>query len=178
MKLQTSPGNGLCVLASFAMALDMSTRDLQRAIDSECEGAGDYQLEVFPGLREPYCWRGYHVQQFIRYAVSRGLAVTPIELFPAVAAPLCGDTRVAHPIYVTPDATRTSWEMFQQTILTSSGILTGFFSHQHSVIRGHAVAYEKGIIFDPRGAEFNYSKESCEARHFYANCAWRIDRWR
>lgn len=179
MKLQRSPDSGLCVLAAFAMALDIDTRELQSVIDNEYIGAGDYQLEVFPGLPRPYCWRGYHMQQFIRYAVSRGFAVTPIELGPTVAPPLLYRRQIAPvPIYAEPDAARESWRLFEETICTSRGVLTGHLSNPQEIVRGHATAYENGVVFDPRGYSFDYTKEECEAHRLYANCVWRIDRWR
>lgn len=172
MKLQTSPDNGLCLLTSFAMVFDMDTRELQGIIDG-----GNYREVAFPGLPIPYCWRGYHIQQFIRYAVSRGYAVTPIELAPAVAPPLLHRRRYPPvPIYQSTEAATRSYSLFEEIVRTTRGVLTGNLSSPNEIVRGHAVAYERGIVLDPRGRTFNYSLQECESHNLYANCAWRVDK--
>jgi hypothetical protein len=153
------------------MVFDMDIRELQGIIDAD--GSGSYKTVAFPDLPEPYCWRGYHVQQFIRYAVSRGFTVTPVELSPAVAPPLLHQRGYqAVPIYQGPH----SWSLFIEIIRASRGVLTGNLALPGEIIRGHAVAYEHGHVYDPRGRHFDYSPKECEANDLYANCAWRVDR--
>jgi hypothetical protein len=38
----------------------------------------------------------------------------------------------------------------------------------------HAVAFDHGRIFDPDGREYDYSRQACEARHFYGHKLWLI----
>jgi len=172
MELQTMPSRGLCLPTSFAMVFDVATRELLSALDDN-----NYNQVVFPGLPEPFCWRGFHVQQFVRYAVSRGFAVTPIEVAPAVAPPPPYQRQYQRvPIYQSTEAATRSWSLFKETIQTSRGVLTGYLSKDGGSPAGHAVAYEQGIVFDPRGRSFPYSPEECEANDLYANAAWRVDK--
>jgi hypothetical protein len=175
MKLLHSSDDALCILTAFAMVFDMDPDELQAEIGS------NWQSIAFSGLPQPYCWRGYHVQEFIRYAVQRGYAITPIELAPVVAPPMIkgGYNTPPYPnvpIYLGDEAEARSWQIFKNIVLNSRGILTGLLVNASILIRGHAVAYEHGVIYDPRGRTFYYSAEECESRGFYANCAWRVDR--
>jgi len=176
MKLQRSPRKGLCLVTSFAMALDLPVEVLMSFL-----GKG-HEVVAFPGVPAPYCYRGYHIQEMILFAVARDFAVTPIELFPRVDPPtaLHPNTRKPYERAVvfygaSEEANR---DIFNQTILTCRGVLEGVLAPLPSKLlqRGHAVAFEKGVIFDPDNDAFMYSVRECEARHFYANVAWRIDR--
>jgi hypothetical protein len=96
--------------------------------------------------------------------LNRGYAATLVELFPATCAVL-GGFEYEHTY---PDG---NWARFTQVINQSRGVLTGSGSRC-----GHAVAYEHGHIFDPDGCEYDYSREACEHRSFFASCLWRLDK--
>ena len=86
---------------AFAMALDMPVADLLAAIGH------DGSEIVFPSLPEPLCRRCFHVQELIQVALSRGLAVTPVELFPVLQPTEAGPF---HKTVLYPD---NNWRRFE-----------------------------------------------------------------
>ena len=143
---------------AFAMALDIPVADLLVAVGH------DGSEIVFPNLPEPLCRRSFHVQELIQVALLRGLAVTPIELFPVLQPTEVG------PFHKTVLYTDNNWRRFEATIQISRGVIDGTGARL-----GHMVAYDHGRIFDPRGPVYDYSRLACEAHQFYTRCAWRID---
>lgn len=62
-----------CLLRAFAEALDITPEVL-------IQGLGhDGQEIVWPELPEPLCRRGFHVQEFILWALNEGVHITTIE---------------------------------------------------------------------------------------------------
>jgi len=176
MQYQKSPERGLCLLTSFAMALNVSSKELLAEIGES------WKLLCFDGLPIPYCWRGVHIQEMIQAALQRSYAVTPVELIPQVAPP-----RLENPVSFLRytdvpvyhgGSEENNWKIFNQTITTCSGVLTGVIAPSLSkmIQRGHAVAFEKGVIFDPDTKAYLYSQQQCEDHNFYVNCAWRVDK--
>jgi len=165
MILQKMPDRGLCLPTSFAMALDVPVAGI-------LEQLSDWRRPVFPGLPEPLCWRGIHIQECIRIAQDLGFSVTPGELYPQVAPPRPtgpqGETYQNYPV-----ALGDNWQTFTHVIRLSRGVITGV---RVAPLVGHAVAYDHGVVYDPNGYEHPFSREACEARNFAAQCAWRIDR--
>lgn len=157
MRLQQRPEPWMCMPLAFAMALDIPVSEVLAEIGH------DGGRILFPNLPEPACRQGFHVQEFIHVAVRRGLAVTPVELFPVLAS---ADSRQTHTILY-PDS---NWKRFNDTIAGSRGVIDGTGARF-----GHMVAYERGRIYDPRGHEFDYTRLACEGRQFYTRCAWRLD---
>ena len=96
--------------------------------------------------------------------MSRGLAVTPVELFPVLQPTEIG------PFHKTVLYTDNNWRRFEAGIQTSRGVVDGTGARL-----GHTVAYDHGRIYDPRGPIYDYSRLACEAHQFYTRCAWRID---
>ena len=175
MKLQQSPEPHLCILTSFAMALDMPAETLLERIGNR------WKTLAFPDLPVPFCWRGIHIQELILVALGLGFAVTPVELLPQTEPPkpINPRTRVAYQNVVVFHGSDESanWDIFRNTVMTCSGVLTGTKSPPMTrFLRGHAVAFEKGVIFDPSSEAYMYSVQQCEARNFYANYAWRFDK--
>ena len=143
---------------AFAMALDMPVADLLAAIGH------DGSEIIFPSLPDPLCRRCFHVQELIQVALARGLAVTPVELFPVLQPTEAGPF---HKTVLYPD---NNWRRFEKTIRASLGVIAGTGARL-----GHTVAYDHGRIYDPRGPIYDYSRLACEAHQFYTRCAWRID---
>jgi len=143
---------------AFAMALDMPVGDLLAAIGH------DGSEIVFPSLPEPLCRRCFHIQELIQVALSRRLAVTPVELFPTLQPT---DAGPFHKTVLYPD---NNWRRFEAAVQTSRGVI-----HGTGARLGHTVAYDHGRIYDPRGPVYDYSRLACEAHQFYTRCAWRID---
>jgi hypothetical protein len=143
---------------AFAMALDMPVADLLAAIGH------DGSEIIFPSLPDPLCRRCFHVQELIQVALARGLAVTPVELFPVLQPTEAGPF---HKTVLYPD---NNWRRFEETIRASLGVIAGTGARF-----GHTVAYDHGRIYDPRGPIYDYSRLACEAHQFYTRCAWRHD---
>jgi len=142
---------------AFAMALDTPVADLLAAIGHD---GGEI---VFPNLPEPLCRRCFHIQELIQVALAHGFAVTPVELFPVLQPTDAGP----HKTVCYPD---NNWRRFAETIHTSRGVIDGT-----GACHGHTVAYDHGLIFDPKGLLYDYSRAACKAHQFYPRCAWRID---
>lgn len=153
MILQRKPSRWSCLPVSFAMALGIAVEDIFKELGH------DGSLMWWPDLPEPMCRRGFHIQELIEVALRRGFAVTPFELAPVLA---CYEKRHYFD---------ERWTAFADTVNNSVGVLEGV-----GATTRHAVAYEYGQIFDPDSGVYFYSKTACEDRHFYANCAWRVDR--
>jgi hypothetical protein len=168
MDQQTMPSKGLCLPTSFAMALDVPVADILKQLSG-------WTLPAFPGLPEPLCWRGVHIQECIRIAQSMGFAVTPRELYPQVAPPRPtgpnGETYEDYPV-----ALGDNWLTFCDVILLSRGVVTGVKAVPFLGVVGHAVAYGDGYLYDPNGYEYLFSQENCEASNFFPQIAWRVDR--
>lgn len=174
MRLQKSPERGLCIVAAFAMVFDEPADQLLTELGDK------WKTLAFEGLPVPYCWRGVHTQELILLALKRRLAVTPIELFPQVAPPQFtqpSSNRSYNEVVVfhgeTEDA---NWAIFNNVILNQRGVVKGLLAPRHIPFRrGHAVAFENGVIFDPDGEAYQYSVAACEQHNFYPHCAYRID---
>ena len=158
MKLQQRTEPWMCMPLSFAMALDMPVADILAAIGH------DGSAIVFPTLPEPQCRRCFHVQELIQVALSRGFAVTPVELFPVLQPTEVG------PFHKTVLYRDNNWQRFEATIRASRGVMDGTGARF-----GHVVAYDQGRIYDPRGSVYDHSRLACEAHQFYTRCVWRID---
>lgn len=175
MRRQQSPERGLCLVTSFAMALDVPVTTLLADIGDR------WKTLAFPGLPVPYCYRGVHVQELIQVALHKGFTVTPIELFPQVAPP-----QATHPHTFVPypnvtvcygPAEDANWVIFNEVILQHRGVVTGTLAPLglQRLQRGHAMAFENGVLFDPDCEAYLYSQRVCEDHHFYPNCAYRFD---
>lgn len=175
MRLQKSSETGLCILTSFAMALDMPAADLLEQI------GGGWKTLAFPNLPVPYCYRGIHIQELILIALEQSYAVTPIELFPQTSSPKAINpvTRKSYrDVTVFYGATEeANWRIFNDVIRTCSGVITGRLAPSMTRFqRHHAVAFDKGTILDPSSGAFLYSVQQCENRNFYSGTAWRFDK--
>lgn len=147
-----------CLITSFAMAFDTDVVSLERQIGH------DGSEIVAPYLNEPTKRRGFHIQELIRCGVDRGYSVTPYELFPVLGHPQWTKSIAAH----RPD----NWQSFKERLERTSGVITG-----GGAINAHAVAYDRGVVFDPDGYQYEYSRHECEAVHsFFTQCLWIVDR--
>lgn len=153
MILQRRLNHGQCLAVSFAMALGIPVQDIFDELGH------DGSEILWPHLPEPQCRCSFHPQELIEIALRRGFAVTPFELAPVLES--AGEL-----LYL-----NVRWEKFIETVNTSRGVLTGNGSRTR-----HAVAYEHGWIYDSDSGVYKYSTAACEARFFYGNCLWRVDR--
>ena len=164
MKLETKPNPWSCVGSAFAMVLDISVAEFFGHVGH------DGSEIAFPMLPDPMARRGLHIQECIAACVKLGKAVTPIELFPVIQATTPGENNI---IVFFGDDESANWRCFEHTIQASTGVLEGVGRRCL-----HAVAYDHGMIFDPDGDHYPYSRPACESRGFCPRRAWRVDRLR
>lgn len=161
MKMIPNPNNWSCVLAAFAMAMEVTTEELVKGIGH------DGSQVAFPGLGTPNRLRGFHTQELIVEAIRHGFSATPLERVPVIASPM-PDIRGPIPI---PSTERDG--LFGRLVFNERGVLTGVNDRRI----GHAVAFDRGQVFDPAGPTgriYPFSFENCERRNFYAQCAWVV----
>lgn len=146
MKLRTKKHRWGCLLTAFSMALDTDEETLVGLVGHD----GSEKINEFP---DPYCRRGFHPQEFIQAAWRLGYSVTPVERLPSSK-------------YVTHTQTIDQHEWFQEAVRSTTGVITGITKQA-----GHAVAYDRGRIYDPDGFEYDLGGE-----RFTAQCAWITER--
>jgi len=161
MKLQTKPNPWSCVGSAFAMVLDISVAEFFGHVGH------DGSEIAFPMLPDPMARRGLHIQECIAACVKLGYAATPVELFPVIQATTPGENNI---IVLFGDDELANWRRFEHTIQTSAGVLEGVGRRCL-----HAVAYDHGMIFDPDGDYYPYSRPACESHGFHPRRAWRVD---
>ena len=160
MRLITKPNQWSCILAAFAMAMDVSVEELVSVIEH------DGSEIVFPGLSEPMCRRGFHVQELIHAALWYDLSVTPYELVPAIQSTPLPDIRTPNWFAINDPRRKRNFEIIVER---HQGVITG-----RGFRCNHAVAFEKGQIFDPDGRTYPFSFQQCESLGFYAQCVWLV----
>jgi hypothetical protein len=154
MQLQIKPTRWTCVATAFAMALDVP---VQAVFDEIGHDGSDI---LFADLQEPMRRRGHHIQECIWAALRLGHSVTPVELVPQIAS-----DAGAFPLL------DNCWPRFLSYLDRFQGVITGRNSRCW-----HAVAFNRGHIYDPDGAEYPFSPAACESRGFYCHCLWIVDR--
>lgn len=123
---------------------------------------------IRPSLPDPISRRGVHIQEAIDVAWSLGFSVTPFELAPVGVRSLAGTDE---PFIVQFPGATGNWGRFIRHINEGKGVIecTGRRS-------GHAVAFEKGRIYDPDDTVFDYSQAACELRGLMTVRLWRFER--
>jgi len=117
-------------------------------------------------LEDPLGRAGIHVQEAIEVCLRWNYRVTPIELFPtSINHRRATEPRVIH--FTAED----NWDRFKRHLYESRGVI-----YCETPRCGHAVAYDRGIIYDPAGSEFSYTVLACESRNLFTRMLWRVDR--
>ena len=149
MILQRQPNSWSCAPTAWAMAFNCPVEEVIRELGH------DGSRVQWPDEPEPKRRRGFHSQEFVRLALKHNYSVMPIELFPVLNDLTLewGD----------------NFEYFKNIIRSSFGVIEGQ-GHRCK----HAVAYDHGLVYDPAGRVYPYSKKECEAQDFYTQCAWRF----
>jgi hypothetical protein len=160
MRLQRKPERWMCLVTSFAMALDIPVAEIIREI-----GHDGSQI-LWPALPEPMCRRGFHPQELIDVCRARGYAVTNIEACPGLMATAGRGPEFR---WLTEDE---AWSRFTRVTESTRGVLEGVVLPR----KHHAVAYERGRLFDPDGHELSFSRDACAQRSFMAQHLWCLDR--
>lgn len=75
-QIQRQPNSWSCFPAAFAIALNISVKDL-------IEELGHDGSEIIrPNKPEPYCFKGWHPQEFYKICLKHGYTVTPFDVEP------------------------------------------------------------------------------------------------
>jgi len=138
---------------------------------------------IFSHLEEPHCRRGHHIQEIIYWLFARGRTVTPIQMIPFIADP-SGEMRPVPVRYQTAgseaEVNRCGDEelifaenhrRFSNMLNSHRGVLEGITPSG----KRHAVAFDRGRIFDPDGKEYPFNSENCAANGFYPDIAWVVE---
>ncbi len=139
MELIKQPNSWSCTAAAAAMAFDCEIEDITERV-----GHNGNEI-IHHGLRPPACFKGFHIQEIVDVGWTLGFSMTLIESAPSQ----------------TPDGVHiydiTKWSQFDNNqqrfecyIDNNQGILIGKAQNYW-----HAVAFEKGTIYDPQGRIYN-----------------------
>lgn len=126
------------------------------SVDRYIKMIGHFGSRVIdPNAPEPANRIGHHVQECLKVAHVLGRYFTPFDFLPTLRFP-CGD--------ISPDSG--SVEDVLYLLNKRSGVITGM-----GLRCGHAVAFERGIIFDPDGLILPFD-DHLEATGFSPQTLW------
>ena len=112
MRLQLKHTRWQCLVASFAMALDLPLDDVILELGHD---GGEV---LYPALPEPLCRRGVHPQELIDVCRAHGCTVTYLELFPCLKSK-------PDQAGVLAFTTKQAWLRFTEAIKTTRGVIGG-----------------------------------------------------
>ena len=142
MDLIKGENNLDCILAAAAMVMDIDLVELKKLIGH------DGSEIIFPNSPEPYCCRGFHIQEIIDQAFLNGWSVMYIQREFGLE-PFIGED----PPFIinVPDKRMATY------LKKFPGIIAGANNNKN-----HAVAWNGKMIYDPSGRiyslrEFNYN---------------------
>jgi len=138
MELQKTVIPNSCVPTAFAMAIDMPIVQMLAEIGHQGDAI------VWPGLPDPTCRRGFHVQECIDICVAHGKWPVHIETCPA-SSPYSRLPN-ANEMYAIPmDYQRRVEKYLTDNICVIFG-------------QKHAVAWNGMNVYDPQGKKYPLSK--------------------
>ena len=107
----------------------------------------------------------YHLQQCMDVAWDCGFATSIIQLNPLITP--IQDVRVANEPILFPE---TNYVRFMNYLRSNVGVLGGLRDKgsEHPAI-GHAVAWDKAFIYDPRGHVYDYHAATSPPHRFFVN---------
>lgn len=117
-----------CILDAFAMAMDIHPNYIINELGH------DGSEILWPGNDDPYCRRGFHIQELIAIAIKNGYSVTEVQTKP-LSAPSIVDNMAGHKIINVLDVMR-----------GNKGVI---------LMQGHAVAWDGVKVYDPRGMTYD-----------------------
>lgn len=138
-----------CLVKSLAAITEFSVPEIM------AELGHDGSEIIWHDLPEPYCRRGFHIQELITFCLKFGYTLTPIEPIPA-----CINKLTSKP-FVLKDREA----IFEATLPGNIGILTG------ETLKGisHAVAWDGHKIYDS-------NKQITSLDDFKIQCFWMLNR--
>jgi hypothetical protein len=174
MKLEIKPNQWSCLATSFSMALGIPT-----SVFYEIAGHDGGKI-LWGWLPEPQCRRGFHISEAVFVAMMANHSATPFELFPVIGPSRSSempkwmgpsDHKVLYGNYALA-SDETNWSIFEGLIHNHTGVIEARTRSGN----WHAVAFEKGNIFDPDGREYPYTREGCQARGLFTTRLWRVEK--
>ena len=141
--------NHQCLLASFAMVMDANPDQWVK------DFLGHDGTERINSDPEPWCFRGFHPQEFVEIIVNvYGYPVTMFSKIPKIMR-FGGKVTDGRPCH--------EWKHY---IRNNKGVVCGV---TNSGV-GHAVANFEGMFYDPRGQVYDWSDihdKNFEPEHFF-----------
>lgn len=126
IEFQLQPHRASCLVTSFAMVLGVSVAELIEQIGH------DGTEVVLPQLKEPYCFRGHHIQELVRACHQRGYSVTLIEPIPVSQHQ---GHQIHHPAPM---------EWIDSILQARHGVLVGQLNG-----RDHSLAWDGHLTYNP-----------------------------
>jgi hypothetical protein len=158
---QIQPNRWSCLPTAFAMAMNIPVGEILTYIGH------DGSEIIWPDLPEPKCRRAFHPQEIIMFAFVRGWAAIHFELNPQsviidleeefmrITAGLVESDymeamntieKIKKGIY----STVVDNEVLERLVIANRGVLVGTTENGNE----HAVAWERGMIYDPNGTTY------------------------
>lgn len=134
MLLQSSPNWWSCLPTAFAACFGIPVRDLIKELGH------DGSEMLFPEDPEPFCRRGFHIQEFIKPCLMRGLAPVFIEAQPSIES----KKREVKPL-TTENVANLSLYMHKY-----NGIVIGMKPNNHE----HALAWNMECFYNSDGKSY------------------------
>ena len=148
MKLIQGENNLDCILTAAAMVMGINLIELKERIGH------DGKEIIFPNAPEPYCRRGFHIQEIVDQAFLSGWSVMYIQKLFGLE-PFIGND----PVFVIPF----SLKRLSVYLKKFPGIIAGVAGSKN-----HAVAWDGKMIYDPGGKIYPLREFSYAIREFWA----------
>lgn len=143
MRLLLQENSWSCLVASFAMVLDILPRDIYDMLGH----MGDEI--IYPELSDPYARRSFHIQELITCCLRLGVYPVPLDREIILCPPVDIDDNVLSQELHEPRLL-TIKNHLEHYLTLRSGVLIGWINSNH-----HAVAWcqHEQVIFDPSGCK-------------------------
>lgn len=136
--------NWSCLPKAFAMASGIPVEVIIEEIGH------DGSEILFPQYKEPYCRRGFHIQELINVMDDHGILVTPFE----TELQLIGGTK---PNYTIKKVKLIDPEYMRRKMFNSVGVLVGDTNKGNR----HAIIWRTGLMYDNDGSVVDCFQIKC-----------------
>lgn len=140
IKLQYQPNLWSCLPTAFAMCFGIEVERLMSYVGH------DGSEIIWPELLEPYCRRGYHIQEMVEVGLMRDYTVLAIETAPVLV------------IETEPHLKPVTVELLKPIkyyLKKFDGVILGVWPNGNR----HSVAYSKGMCYDPNNSVYALSDD-------------------
>ena len=148
MDLIKGENNFDCILAAAAMVMDTDLAELKKLI-----GHAGSEV-IFPNASEPYCFRGFHIQEIIDQAFLNNWSVMYIQRKFGLD-PFIGQD----PSFII----NVSSKRMATYLKKFPGIIAGVSNNKN-----HAVAWDGKMIYDPSGSVYTLREFNYDIQEFWA----------